>query len=73
MFHLARNGAFAFCGFYVDNSHPKRRRDDWRLASNAPQLPYGLCGKCQRVENGEPEPEIEWRAFSSRHLMHTLP
>lgn len=64
-YHLAKNEVFTLCGDYIDNSRPKRRRDDWRITNEKPQGRASiLCPRCQRTLTGESEPEI------MRHVPH---
>jgi hypothetical protein len=69
MFHLAESETHTVCGFYAGEPSPKRRKDDWRLTPEEPKrLIDALCPKCRRRINGEPEPEIDWRALAAHHF-----
>lgn len=72
-YHLAESETHSVCGAYFDNSHPKRRRDDWRLISEQPDRFHLLCLKCQRKLNGESEPEINWYELTRRRGIDSLP
>ena len=70
MYHLAQSESYTICGMYVSgNENQKRRRSDWRLTSEKPERPFeALCGSCERIAKGEPEPTIDWNLMSSHRF-----
>jgi ribosomal protein L34E len=64
MYHLAKDNSESLCGLEVTrNPEHRRRLHDLQITDKKPERAFdALCGRCYRIVNGLPEPEIDWHS-----------